>query len=100
MRIDGRFLIEVAAASQSVRLTRAEMRLQAEVNELRWLPPAASGAATGSLTLDPARLTASHRGLITAIGAADGAAAQSVAEARVDADLQRLIALHMRLLGS
>ena len=99
MRIDGRFLIEVAAASQSVRLTRAEMHLQAEVNDLRWLPPADS-AAPGSLTLDPAQAAASHRELITAIGAADGAAAQSVAEARVDADLQRLIALHMQLLGS
>ena len=99
MRIDGRFIIEVAAASQSVRLTRAEMRLQAEVNELRWLPPT-DGADPDPLALDPAHVIACHRQLIAAIGAADGAAAQSVAEARVDADLQRLIALHVRLLGA
>lgn len=99
MRIDGRFLIEVAAASQSVRLTRAEMQLQAEVNDLRWLP-STDAAAPDPPALDPAEAAAAHRELIAAIGAADGAAAQSVAEARVDADLQRLIALHMRLLGA
>ena len=91
-RIDGRLLIEVAATSQSVRLTRAEMRLQAEINGLRWLP------ADADATLDPAVAVASHRRLVAAIGAADGAAAQSEAEARVDADLRRLSALHMRLL--
>lgn len=99
MRMDGRFLIEVAAASQSVRLTRAEMRLQAEVSELRWLP-AASGGGTDSLALDHREVMATHRRLVAAIEVADGALAQSVAEDRIDADLQRLIALHMHLLGT
>ena len=97
--MDGRFLIEVAAASQSVRLTRAEMRLQAEVSELRWLP-AASGGGTDSLALDHREVMATHRRLVAAIEVADGALAQSVAEDRIDADLQRLIALHMQLLGT
>ena len=34
----------------------------------------------------------------TVTPAADGVQAQSISEARVDADLQRLIATHMRLL--
>lgn len=99
MRIDGRFLIEVAAASQSVRLTRAEMRLQAEVNELRWLATPEPDDE-GTLALDHREVIATHRRLIAAIEAADGTAAQSIAEERVDADLERLITLHMRLLGT
>lgn len=99
MRVDGRFLIEVAAASQSVRLTRAEMRLQAEVNELRWLA-APDGDGADSLALDHRDVIVTHRLLIAAIEAADGARAQSVAEDRIDADLRRLIGLHMRLLGT
>lgn len=96
MRIDGRFLIEVAAASQSVRLTRAEMRLQAEANELRWLAP----GDDDPLALDAREVVATHRRLVAAIDAADGVAAQAIAEERIDADLQRLVALHMRLLGT
>jgi DNA-binding FadR family transcriptional regulator len=99
MRIDGRFLIEVAATSQSVRLTHAEMRLQAEVNDLRWLAPD-DGAATDFSPLNTAQAIASHRGLIAAIAAGDATSAQSIAEARIEADLQRLVALHMRLLSA
>ena len=98
MRIDGRFLIEVAAASQSVRLTRAEMRLQAEVNELRWLAPTTDDDP--ALALDHPDVVATHRLLIAAIDAADGPAAQSIAEERIDADLRRLIGLHVQLLGT
>lgn len=99
MRIDGRFLIEVAAASQSVRLTRAEMRLQAEANELRWLA-APIDDRDDPLALDHRDVVAIHRRLITAVAAGDGPTAQSIAEERIDADLQRLVALHMRLLGT
>ena len=93
MRIDGRFLIEVAAASQSVRLTTAEMRLQAETNTLRWLT--GDGQSPGIVA---GEVITNHRRLIAAIETADGVQAQSISEARVDADLQRLIATHMRLL--
>ena len=93
MRIDGRFLIEVAAASQSVRLTTAEMRLQAETNTLRWLT--GDGQSPGIVAGD---VITNHRRLIAAIETADGVQAQSISEARVDADLQRLIVTHMRLL--
>lgn len=36
-RIDGRFHLELAAAAQSARLTKAEVALQAEVGDLLWL---------------------------------------------------------------
>lgn len=93
-RIDGRFLIEVAAASQSVRLTRAEMQLQAEVNELRWMHTSDDDRAPHLQTV-----VGNHRVLLEAIGAGDSARAQAVAEDRVDADLQRLLGMHMRMLG-
>lgn len=37
-RAHSRFFIEVALASQSERLTRAEVRLQADIGEVLWLP--------------------------------------------------------------
>lgn len=97
-RVDGRFLIEVAAASQSVRLTRAEMQLQAEVNELRWLPASDDDGDDDRAERHRA-VIASHRELVAAIGAGDEAGAQSIAERRVDDDLRRLLGLHMRMLG-
>ena len=98
-RIDGRFLIEVAAASQSVRLTRVEMQLQAEVNELRWLTASDGDEGEHEQTTHLHKVVASHRQLVAAIGAGDEDRAQGVAEQRVDADLQRLLGLHMQMLG-
>ena len=40
-RAHSRFFIEVALASQSERLTRSEVRLQAQTGDLLWLPSAA-----------------------------------------------------------
>ena len=37
-RLDGRFHVEVAAASQSARLTQEEIRFQADIGPLLWLP--------------------------------------------------------------
>jgi DNA-binding FadR family transcriptional regulator len=39
-RLDGRFLIEMAAAAQSVRLTMKEIELQGELAQLAWQPMA------------------------------------------------------------
>jgi len=93
--IDGRFLIEVAAASQSVRLTRAEMQLQAEANALRWLT-GAGGDADGERHRE---VVACHRALVLAIGAGEEDEAQSLAERRVADDLVRLLGLHRQMMG-
>ena len=100
-RIDGRFRVEVAATAQSVRLTHHEMQLQAEVTALRWLPSLddAGREDRSSVTDYHAEVLASHRGLLDAISREASAEAQAVAEARVDADLERLLTLHIQALG-
>jgi GntR family transcriptional regulator, transcriptional repressor for pyruvate dehydrogenase complex len=97
MVVDGRFLIEVAAASQSMRLTRTEMKLQAEVIDLRWLV-SLDGEDDGNAQAAHHRaIVTSHRSLAAAIGEGDDARAQSIAEARIDLELRRLLDLHMRM---
>lgn len=100
-RIDGRFRVEVAATAQSVRLTHHEMQLQAEVTALRWLPSLddVGRQAMSSVASYRAEVLASHRSLLDAISRRPPAEAQAVAEARVDADLERLLALHIEALG-
>jgi GntR family transcriptional repressor for pyruvate dehydrogenase complex len=99
-RIDGRFRVEVAATAQSVRLTRAEMRLQAEAGPLRWLPELDESHREDVATLAEyhREVVASHRALVEAIGRHAHNKAQSIAEARVDADLARMLALHIQAL--
>jgi DNA-binding FadR family transcriptional regulator len=43
-RLDGRFFIELAAAAQSVRLTRQEIDLQGELAQLSWVQPGRDAA--------------------------------------------------------
>ncbi len=74
-RAHSRFFIEVALASQSERLTRAEVRMQAETGELLWLPtsdPFPLGDAVAALT----RIT-------LAIRTENGLLARDLAEAHV-----------------
>ncbi|HUF98284.1 MAG TPA: GntR family transcriptional regulator [Ilumatobacter sp.] len=74
-RAHSRFFIEVALASQSERLTRAEVRLQAETGELLWLQcdePFSVSESVERLT----RLTAAIRN-------EDAAVARDLAEAHV-----------------
>ncbi len=74
-RAHSRFFIEVALASQSERLTRAEVRLQAETGELLWFPasePFSISAAVTALTE-----------LTSAISTEDGQRARDLAEEHV-----------------
>jgi GntR family L-lactate dehydrogenase operon transcriptional regulator len=87
-RADSRFQIEVAVCSQSARLTRAEVNLQAELSALIWLPQLAS---------DPVAEAASHSALVDAIEAEDETKARSLAEDHSVANVRRLIALRMEL---
>ncbi|MGC4955452.1 FadR/GntR family transcriptional regulator [Actinomadura citrea] len=88
-RLDGRLHLEVAAASQSGRLTREEIRLQAEIGPLVW--------AVHELPEQRDRVDAEHARLIEAIEAADAAGARDVAESHVSNAVERLIERRLAL---
>lgn len=67
-REEGTFRLEVAALSQSARLVREELRLQAEFAPLLWLCLREEEYRT--------RSRAAHRSVVEAIAAADGALAR------------------------
>lgn len=87
-RIDGRLHVELAAAAQSARLTREEIRLQTEIGPLLSLP-FADDEAHGTADRQ-------HRQLLDAIGAADPARARGVAEEHVHGGVRRLIELRLK----
>lgn len=87
-RADSRFQIEVTVCSQSARLTRAEVALQAELSEMRWLP---------QLSVDPAAVGAGHLELVAAIEAEDEARARALAEEHSATAIRQLIGLRMDL---
>jgi GntR family transcriptional repressor for pyruvate dehydrogenase complex len=88
-RADGHFSIEVAAAAQSARLTKAEIALQTEVGPLFWLvleDDAAHGAAV-----------ARCRTLTAAVASGDGSQARAAAEERVLDVVGTLTERHLEL---
>lgn len=87
-RADTQFTIEVAAAAQSSRLTREELRLRAEVGDLLWLQRSET---------DHQESVRSRRRLIAAIRAHQAARARDLAEAYVAADTRRLLKLRLEL---
>lgn len=91
IRADCRFHIEVAVASQSARLTRREVSLQAEVSGMLWLP-----GSDGDHEL--AAHVEQHHAIAAAVLAQDGAEAQRLAAEHVAGSLRRLIASHLRLI--
>ena len=88
-RADGHFSIEVAAAAQSARLTRAEMALQTEVGPLFWLV----------LEDDAAHALAAERcgALTAAVVAGDGPRARAVAQERISDAVDNLTERHLEL---
>jgi GntR family transcriptional regulator, transcriptional repressor for pyruvate dehydrogenase complex len=87
-RADTQFNIEVAAAAQSPRLTREELRLRAEVGDLLWLQ------------LDEEDHEASvqvRSRLVDAIERGDAGLARDLAELHVAADTARLLQLRLRI---
>lgn len=91
-RAHSRFFIEVALASQSERLTRSEVRLQAEAGDLMWLP--------GPHALDPADVAGRLDGIADAIAAEDGQTARESAERHVQLVLRSLIETRLELADS
>ncbi|GAB3165606.1 FCD domain-containing protein [Microbispora hainanensis] len=88
-RLDGRFHIEVAAASQSARLTQEEIRLQADIGALLWLPHEGLGGHHET--------AAQHRAIAGAVERGDGEQARAVAERHVLDATRHLIELRLRL---
>lgn len=81
-RADAHFHIEIAVAAQSVRLSNAAMRLQAELGELLWLDVEAAEAAA---------VQQEHRALLAALQAGDANLAGALAEAHVNRSIKRLL---------
>jgi GntR family transcriptional regulator, transcriptional repressor for pyruvate dehydrogenase complex len=91
-KADVRFHIEVAVASQSVRLTQLEVRMQAELGPLLWLPGAAAP--------DASAFADQHREILVAIAAGDAAAARRLAEEHTVAGAHQLVRAHLMLTDS
>lgn len=91
IRADSRFHIEIAMASQSERLTRLEVNLQAELTALLWLP------LEPETVLD--EVVAEHHAIATAIAEEDGERARLLAERHGRRNLRRLIELHLVVAG-
>lgn len=89
-KADARFHIEVAIASQSVRLTRLEVRLQAELGPLLWLP--GNDAAP-----DVPAVADQHHEILVAIAAGDASAARRLAEKHTVSSAHHLVRTHLRL---
>lgn len=84
IRDDSRFHIELAASSGSMRLTREEMAMQAEVGPLIWAAPAVYANAASE-----------HVAIVESIRSGDEARARSLAEDHVRADMNRVLDLRM-----
>ncbi len=84
IRDDSRFHIELAASSGSVRLTREEMAMQAEVGPLIWAAPAGYG-----------NVAAEHVAIVEAIRSGDGMRARALAEEHVRSDMNRVLDFRM-----
>ncbi len=91
-RLDARFHVELAACSQSVRLTMAEIELQTEGGQLPW--PA--GGSRGRLD----EVVAGHRCVLDAISDRHGDLARSRMEQNLEVGIAWLVGLHLGLAAS
>lgn len=81
VREDSRFHLELAAMAGSVRLTRQEMAMQAEMAPLLWAAAPGRGADAA----------AEHAAIVEAIRIGNAATARALAEAHVRQDMDLLI---------
>jgi DNA-binding FadR family transcriptional regulator len=90
-RIEGRFYIEMAAASQSVRLTRQEIELQSELAELQLSPRATAGWASEAI--------GRYRAVVDAVARRDGALARRLTEETIASRTLGMIEIHLSLMA-
>lgn len=86
-RIESRFHIDVAAAARSVRLTLQEIELQTELGRLLWATPRTAAELVAAIT--------SHRQVVDAIAARDGARARRITEDHIGQVTARLVDAHV-----
>lgn len=89
-RIESRFFIDVAAAAQSVRLTREEIELQFELGQVMW--------GAGLAEADPLATVEGHHRVVDAIAARDGVLARGLTEEHIASVTARLVDAHVRLM--
>lgn len=87
---DARFHIEIAVASQSIRLTHLEIRLQSELGELHWFSPSGED-------LLPI-VEQEHRNIFDAIINGDSNLAGALAEAHINREIKRLMSIKLELM--
>lgn len=90
IKADTRFHVEVAIATNSERLVRREVALQAESAGMLWLSHLSDGEALA--------IGHEHERIAAAIAAEDAEAAQRAAERHVRANLRRLTSAHFDLM--
>jgi GntR family transcriptional repressor for pyruvate dehydrogenase complex len=89
-RAEAQFHLEVAAATQSARMTSEELRLQAEFGPLLWLSMATADGRE--------RSEADHAGIVDAIAAGDTALARALTEDHVGRAIDSVVRMRLELL--
>jgi DNA-binding FadR family transcriptional regulator len=89
-RAEAQFHLEVAAATQSARMTQEELRSQAEFGPLLWLSMATADGRRRSET--------EHGAIVDAIAAGDGAAARELTESHVGRAIDSVVRMRLELL--
>lgn len=86
LRLDSRLRIELAASSQSERLMRRMVSLQAEYSDLLWIP---------AVGIDHVECAEQHQELTKAVQAGDPDLARSLAEDHVRDNTRRIVELRL-----
>jgi GntR family transcriptional repressor for pyruvate dehydrogenase complex len=89
-RAEAQFHLEVAAATQSARMTQEELRLQAEFGPLLWLSMATADGRR--------RSEADHGAIVDAIAAGDPAAARDRTANHVERAIDSVVRMRLELL--
>jgi GntR family transcriptional repressor for pyruvate dehydrogenase complex len=89
-RAEAQFHLEVAAATQSARMTSEELRLQAEFGPLLWLSMASADGRE--------RSESDHAGIVDAIAAGDTALARALTDEHVGRAIDSVIRMRLELL--
>jgi len=88
-RAEAQFHLEVAAATQSARMTQEELRLQAEFGPLLWLSMASEDGR--------ARSESDHAGIVDAIASGDRARARDLTEDHVGRAIDSVVRVRLEL---
>ena len=88
-RAEAQFHLEVAAATQSARMTQEELRLQAEFGPLLWLSMASEGGRQ--------RSEDDHVAIVDAIAAGDRGRARDLTEDHVGRAIESIVSMRLEL---